>query len=356
MTPCSWLGGRQLSRSLGPRMITKVFSNAAAAPFDGLFDPITSSLPLHVAKVPGAGNGMLAKRDIRYGEELLTAKPMLTYPSAAKLHMVCYLCLKHLGPGPPPVQQSGHSFCSRQCADTALHSFLAVEASTDMSGLHQHCEHTSERFPLLAARLACQIISQAAEGSNSGGMSSAEAPDAWLSTLSYANLETTPEAWKESWFVMADALRRVEVPGLTTEALRGLLLNRVGIAWFTGVLGRLHTNIFKVAYPAPMADGFLSLRELGPEALAELLGGGGQAGSACYHLPSMFNHSCEPNVDVNFPAQDSAAVFTAARDIDASEQLFISYIDATQSRQERQRFLQWAYGFKCQCALCQDEE
>ena len=28
--------------------------------------------------------------------------------------------------------------------------------------------------------------------------------------------------------------------------------------------------------------------------------------------------------------QDSTAVFTAARDIDAGEQLFISYIDATQ--------------------------
>ena len=34
------------------------------------------------------------------------------------------------------------------------------------------------------------------------------------------------------------------------------------------------------------------------------------------------------------PHQDSTAVFTAARDIEAGEQLFISYIDASQVRSQ----------------------
>lgn len=61
-------------------------------------------------------------------------------------------------------------------------------------------------------------------------------------------------------------------------------------------------NSCQVTYPAPpAADGLLSLRDMDPEALAQMLGG--QNGTACYGLASKFNHSCEPNVNVNFPYQ-----------------------------------------------------
>ncbi len=42
----------------------------------------------------------------------------------------------------------------------------------------------------------------------------------------------------------------------------------------------------------------------------------------------------------------------AARPIDRGEELFISYIDANAPFAERQRRLQFAYGFECQCQKC----
>jgi SET and MYND domain-containing protein len=69
---------------------------------------------------------------------------------------------------------------------------------------------------------------------------------------------------------------------------------------------------------------------LGHAAAAAMLGQGSSSGSALYLLASMFNHSCEPNMHVSFPHNDSTAVFTAARDIAAGEQLFISYLDTDQ--------------------------
>ena len=142
-------------------------------------------------------------------------------------------------------------------------------------------------------------------------------------------------------------------------------------------------------------------------------------GTAVYLMASLFNHSCTPNVEVTFPKNNSqyshlcslqhcccqmtiifvcthfrpcvprkpclarllcdsiccwqatveaqcraltvlllgagTAEFVAARDIACGEQLNISYIDASMNGALRQKQLEWAYGFKCKCALCTEE-
>lgn len=114
-------------------------------------------------------------------------------------------------------------------------------------------------------------------------------------------------------------------------------------------MARLHLNTFKV-------DAVTDIDwSQGHAAAAAMLGGdAASAGSALYLLGSLFNHSCEPNVLVAFP-RDSTAVFTAARQIAAGEQLFITYIDAEQEVDARQQYLAFAYGFRCRCARCQEE-
>lgn len=42
-------------------------------------------------------------------------------------------------------------------------------------------------------------------------------------------------------------------------------------------------------------------------------GSGHRAGSAMYLVPSMFNHACEPNVDVLFPRGDAKMEMRARR-------------------------------------------
>lgn len=89
--------------------------------------------------------------------------------------------------------------------------------------------------------------------------------------------------------------------------------------------------------------------------VAGALGGESSSGSAVYLLASIFNHSCDPNVNVAYPYNDGTAVFTAARDIKAGEQLTITYIDACQEVTTRQAYLEYAYGFRCRCPKCVEE-
>jgi SET domain-containing protein len=79
------------------------------------------------------------------------------------------------------------------------------------------------------------------------------------------------------------------------------------------------------------------------------------AGSAIYITASLLNHSCDPNVIVSFPRGNATAVFSAARDVAAGEQLTISYMDSEQPVANRQEYLAFAYGFSCRCPRCIEE-
>ena len=80
-----------------------------------------------------------------------------------------------------------------------------------------------------------------------------------------------------------------------------------------------------------------------------------RTGSAAYLLASMLNHSCEPNLDISFPANNAVAAFTAARDIARHEQLTISYVDVGQGVTQRRAALEFGYGFTCRCPRCLEE-
>lgn len=122
-----------------------------------------------------------------------------------------------------------------------------------------------------------------------------------------------------------------------------------------------------------------------------------------FAVGSLFNHSCEPNVDVVWPLNSAVVVrwnggcalgrgmaghasltsavgrwdgqgvalrtltrgaglprwaqaFRAARDIDAGEELRITYTDSHLPLRARRERLQFAYGFTCACALCLEQE
>lgn len=79
-------------------------------------------------------------------------------------------------------------------------------------------------------------------------------------------------------------------------------------------------------------------------------------GSAVYLLGSMFNHSCEPNVNVVFSNNDAVVSFAAGCDIPKHTELCISYIDQTMPRMFRREHLRFGYGFMCECIKCQSEE
>jgi hypothetical protein len=120
------------------------------------------------------------------------------------------------------------------------------------------------------------------------------------------------------------------------------------------VQARVHINSFRVDAVLPFDWGDLSA----VAAAASLPTGssdGASSGTAVYLTASLFNHSCDPNVSVSFPYNDGTVVLTAADDVEAGEELHISYVDEGMSVARRREHLRFAYGFVCDCTRCQEE-
>lgn len=78
-------------------------------------------------------------------------------------------------------------------------------------------------------------------------------------------------------------------------------------------------------------------------------------GSALYALQSKCNHSCEPNVKANFLHNNFTLSLQALKDIQAGEEILVSYLDDCtlgRSRHTRQKILMENYLFKCSCSKC----
>ena len=73
-----------------------------------------------------------------------------------------------------------------------------------------------------------------------------------------------------------------------------------------------------------------------------------------FGLASMFNHSCDPNVEMLDKMEDKSgfARFHCLHDVEVGEELCIQYAGKNDSYEDRQQYLMWNYGFQCQCKKC----
>lgn len=81
----------------------------------------------------------------------------------------------------------------------------------------------------------------------------------------------------------------------------------------------------------------------------------------CYPIPSLINHSCDPNIFHYFKGRNQ--ILRCCKEIKVGEELFvfiilfiyckqISYIDLNTSTKTRQKYLLDNYYFKCECQRC----
>lgn len=306
-----------------------------------------SGPPIRVGFTSDAGRGVFATRKIGIGEAIHTAEPLVAHPTLQNLTKVCYFCLKWLVHGYPSrniariSNEAQHhvldvsydhdglqqKFCCGKCADSAK-AFYAIEKKGRWEAFHRFCSEESLRFPLLAKRLICMVIS---------GMVSKDA----LDILSYMKPpDDASSCWMLTRTMLLDAFQGSGVP---EEKLAF-----ASAEWYSGVMARISLNSFRVELLAEDSANLLA-------AAVASVSGDAISGSAVYILPSMYNHDCDPNVDISWPT-NSTARLSARRDIGEGEELRITYIDASMSRSSRQKLLQQAYHFVCNCARCRDEE
>lgn len=324
------------------------------------FHWLTEGLPVHVASSP-AGRGVFSCRQLAAGELIHWAAPVVAHPKLECTKKVCYACL-----GPLPIRQPEdifdftpkkkelvergvedlgekeesegeregdglHAhFCSTECRQVAWEQFYRVESAADWSCLNSHCQIGGLKFLLLARRFACMVLSKSIS-SNA------------LRPLCFLEIKGKfPEQWVDEHRLLVEALKgSKQFPSSELEFL--------SIEWYGFFVARCHLNAFKIAISPPLIGQSLL------EATIAAVEGEGDIGTAVYMLPSLYNHDCDPNVDIMWPNNDSSAQLTARRNIEAGEELRITYLDASMGRRARQSFLAEAYGFVCDCPRCQDE-
>lgn len=76
--------------------------------------------------------------------------------------------------------------------------------------------------------------------------------------------------------------------------------------------------------------------------------------AAIYTAPSFINHSCVPNCIVVFTGRKLSVRST--QEINAGDQLFISYTEQLQTYSDRKKELDRMYGFQCTCKRCRADE
>ncbi|KAI1103008.1 SET domain-containing protein [Jackrogersella minutella] len=136
--------------------------------------------------------------------------------------------------------------------------------------------------------------------------------------------------------LMVQTAPHVEMEQGARDVLYNIAVDKLpekGNALFMGQMGRdihdkIETNCFQV-----------------------YIDGANESGShlGCYPEISRFNHDCRPNIHYRIVNMTHTTV--AARDIEAGEELSISYIELKLSREERRsRLRRW--GFECSCSHC----
>ena len=73
---------------------------------------------------------------------------------------------------------------------------------------------------------------------------------------------------------------------------------------------------------------------------------------AILELGTVFNHSCDNNVDFYVDDKSGAIVFETNREVQEGEELSDTYITTNAARSKRRATLLSQYGFECRCGKC----
>ncbi|CAL4924876.1 unnamed protein product [Urochloa decumbens] len=279
--------------------------------------------PIRVDLTESAGRGVFATRPIPTGEFLHSAQPLVCHPSPSLLHEVCYSCLRRKA-GAGRASSGGYYFCSDACREHAK-GFHDVEKNADWSSFEDHCSSRGLKYPYMVKRLACMVISGAANAD-------------CLNILQPARLHqgTLIEVMEEEFEVLKSTFRKA---GFQEEVTTFLTKE-----WYVNVLTRIRINAFRIELVARSYEDLLS-------SAAASVSCDASVGNAVYMLPSFYNHDCDPNTHIVW-LENVDAKLKALRNIEEGEELRICYIDTSMDVNARQRILADGFGFECHCLRC----
>ncbi|KAI8619005.1 hypothetical protein BC830DRAFT_1106075 [Chytriomyces sp. MP71] len=295
--------------------------------------------------IPYAGKGVFAAKAFVRNEPIVAERPFLSLirrdgaSKAGTAPARCPLCWAHASSA-----ASEAGFCTlhaKPSPSDALSSLLkrGIERLNTLPGYDAlHAHHAAAlrdsngregAYPALVTRLVSLSL---ADLLATGSLANSYNLFAPLLKAKAKPVHALPEVWKEEYEHMARVL-------LQGKGLRDMFT----MEWYADQMTRLNLNSIAAAFTPRGASSPVE-------------------GTTVYLTAAMLNHSCLPNVRVDW-YQDNEIKVIADRDIDAGDELSISYsgpVDLATARDEnalaeRREFFRFNYGFVCTCPLCTGE-
>ncbi|XP_042363613.1 histone-lysine N-methyltransferase SMYD3 [Plectropomus leopardus] len=264
---------------------------------------------------PGKGNGLRATAGIRRGELVYSAEPLACCVSNKLARDVCHHCFTRHETLLRCSQCKLARYCNSTCQKLAW------------SGHKRECkclQNLLPRIPTDSVRLAARLIFALLSPSKSSSeeLYTLEEHESHLSSMS--------EQKKHGLSQLASMLQlylQHEVPDLAervTSALPPSCQEPLSL------IAKVTCNCFTIS------DGELQ-----------------EIGVGLYPSLSLLNHDCRPNCVMVFVG--TKLQLRAVRDINAEEELTISYIETLSITEDRQRQLEDQYLFTCHCQYCDSQ-
>ena len=205
---------------------------------------------------------------------------------------------------------------------------------------------------LLTTTLIQMLLPAATAPTSAGPSSAAPSPSLWNDIGRLCHVELDSALLTADYRHIIEHLGRSlhRHPQLTNTKLDAATLSALlPLSLYSRLVALLHLNCHSV-YSSPHAHTPLA--------------------TALFVHGSFFNHSCSPNVELQqplrqVPAEADAATdgsggrwagqWLATRDVAAGEELCNPYTDVSVGVKQRRGYLEWAYGFVCQCERCKAE-